>query len=157
DVKKRAGEIADVEKKIEDILDGIRWDIWDKTDEAAPGGKWGMKLSSFGHDVLKARFGQPLPNNGPVLGKIYPGTKYRTHAHHIVMRNGPAGAAAALDESKKILAGFGLKDPDNSSWNLVWAPNRGHTVDYAINVLNALKKAKNAEEAKAALRDQAAQ
>ncbi len=80
------------------------------------------------------------------------------------MRNGPANSPTARDAvklSREILEEVGI-DPDgtkkgpDSRWNLVWAPNRGHSKDYATNVLNALCKVRHDKEGiKEVLRQQA--
>ncbi len=96
-----------------------------------PEGKYGSLLVRHGTDALNATY----------MGRTWQNTNYLTHAHHIVMRHGPknadAEAAAAVAESHTILGVFGI-DLDSKE-NLVWAPNRGHSVDYAKNVRTVLK------------------
>jgi len=46
-------------------------------------------------------------------------------------------------------------NPDTGRENLVWAPNRGHTIIYAQNVLNALRTATTKREAALILKQQA--
>lgn len=63
----------------------------------------------------------------------------RIHAHHIVMRNGTSAQGQNLAKIKGILKEYGLFDPshgtDHMPWNLIWAPNRGHSNNYVRNVL----------------------
>ena len=72
----------------------------------------------------------------------------KMHAHHIVMRNGPAYSQQARDDvaaSKAILKRtLGINDTDTAWQNLVWAPNfsgGNHTPDYAKAVRYYLEQA----------------
>lgn len=62
------------------------------------------------------------------------------HAHHIVFRNGPAGAKEYIEDSQRILREAGI-DPIYSIENFVWAPNKNHTIDAARAVNEALNEA----------------
>ncbi len=61
------------------------------------------------------------------------------HGHHIVYRNGPAAARQYTRDSQSILAKYNIDM--HGSENLVWAPNRGHTVDAARLLNQALREA----------------
>lgn len=105
--------------------------------QTLPTGTYGSLLVRHGTDALNKTF----------PGAIWENTSYLTHAHHIVMRHGPknAKAADAVAKSKAILRKWGI-DIDSRE-NMVWAPNRGHTVDYAENVWLALQDADSRDEA----------
>ena len=64
----------------------------------------------------------------------------RPHAHHIVFKEGSELAKPILAKSKAILESHGI-DWLKGKENLVWAPNRGHSVENAIRVLDALEDA----------------
>ena len=70
------------------------------------------------------------------------------HAHHVVMKGKFLSwnatslgrrALKALDKSREILRKHGI-DPVYGLENLHWAPNRGHTRQYAIDVFEQLNK-----------------
>ena len=66
----------------------------------------------------------------------------RAHAHHIVFKEGSELSKPILAKSKAILESHGI-DWLMGRENFVWAPNRGHSVENAIRVLDALEDANN--------------
>ena len=69
------------------------------------------------------------------------------HAHHIVMKstNESWTSEQGQEANKAILDSQALLEKHNIDWyagpeNLVWAPNTGHTQEYAISVWNDLDK-----------------
>jgi hypothetical protein len=64
----------------------------------------------------------------------------RPHAHHIVFKKGAKAMQPYLKESRKILKKYRI-DPLKGLENLVWAPNKNHTVKAAKAVRDALVKA----------------
>lgn len=64
----------------------------------------------------------------------------RPHLHHIVYRKGPKGARTYTRDSQRILRKYGI-DPEMDPANWIWAPNRGHTIDAARLLNQALRKA----------------
>ena len=83
----------------------------------------------------------------------------KTHAHHIVMKNGDIGQSGAVSsflarsilwtENAKLTGGkAGVLNPITGKWNFVWAPSWGHSEKYAEDVLNRLKKVKNEGDTK---------
>jgi hypothetical protein len=90
--------------------------------------RWDDHLASFPEgDAL----GRPYP------GKRIPGAQQDTHAHHIVMKGKDYPGVA---ESQLILEKYDI-DWYSGRENLIWAPNVGHTQDYAWEVYLALKRA----------------
>nr|WP_269475111.1 AHH domain-containing protein [Haemophilus parainfluenzae] len=66
----------------------------------------------------------------------------RPHAHHIVFQKGPAAAKKYIADSQRILREAGI-NPKYGIENLVWAPNKNHTVAAAKKVNEALRDAVN--------------
>ena len=65
----------------------------------------------------------------------------RPHGHHIVFKEGPPGPIRdVVNESKEILERNGL-DWYTGRDNLIWAPNRGHSLANAEAVRDALRAA----------------
>ena len=65
---------------------------------------------------------------------------YRPHAHHIVFKEGSEATKSVIAQSKAILEEHKI-DWLHGRENLVWAPNRGHSVENAVRVLEALQDA----------------
>lgn len=64
------------------------------------------------------------------------------HAHHILEVNGRPGEHRALiREGQDILRSYDI-DPLQGGENLVWAPNKGHTLSAAKDLVDELKNAK---------------
>ncbi|MEK9495292.1 AHH domain-containing protein [Photorhabdus sp. P32] len=65
---------------------------------------------------------------------------WRPHAHHIVFQKGPTAAKPYIKDSQRILREAGI-DPKYGIENLVWAPNKNHSVEAAKKVNDVLKEA----------------
>ena len=74
------------------------------------------------------------------LGVPKPTDMYRPHAHHIVFKEGSEATKSVIAQSKAILEEHKI-DWLHGRENLVWAPNRGHSVENAVRVLEALQDA----------------
>ena len=64
------------------------------------------------------------------------------HAHHIVFKEGRGKMKKVLGESKEILERYNI-DWLKGIENLMWAPNKGHSLKNAEKVRDALKAADN--------------
>jgi len=70
-----------------------------------------------------------------------PADMERPHGHHIVFKEGPPGPIRDMvDESKAILERHGI-DWYTGADNLIWAPNRGHSLANATQVRDMLAAA----------------
>ncbi|WP_275368454.1 RHS repeat-associated core domain-containing protein [Xenorhabdus bovienii] len=85
------------------------------------GGSWGKYLTKL-------------------TGTTPPPGMWRPHAHHIVFQKGPAAAKEFIKDSQRILREAGI-DPKYGVENLVWAPNKNHSVEAAKKVNDVLKEA----------------
>lgn len=74
------------------------------------------------------------------LGVPKPLDMENAHAHHIVFKQGSSAAKPILDKSKAILEAHGI-DWLKGKENLIWAPNKGHSLENATRVLEALQDA----------------
>ena len=85
-----------------------------------------------------------LENWGDYLRRISgtepPPGMVNPHAHHIVFKVGHPNQQGVLNQSKAILKKHGI-DYLHGVENLVWAPNKNHSLKAAERVLEALKKA----------------
>ncbi len=92
-------------------------------------------LGEVGEDVDWGAYLKKLIGVGP------PADMDRPHAHHIVFKNGRGKEMRkVLKESKAILEKHGI-DWLKGKENLVWAPNKNHSIKAATTVRDALKKA----------------
>ena len=102
--------------------------------------KQGLKAIDAG------KMSKATPGWGEYFAKLS-GTKpppgmVRPHAHHIVFQKGPAAAKKYIADSQRILREAGI-NPKYGIENLVWAPNKNHTVAAAKKVNEALRDAVN--------------
>lgn len=74
------------------------------------------------------------------LGVPKPLDMENAHAHHIVFKQGSSAAKPILDKSKAILEAYNI-DWLKGKENLIWAPNKGHSLENATRVLEALQDA----------------
>lgn len=70
----------------------------------------------------------------------HPSWMQQAHGHHVVFKQGSKATREYVDQSKKILEHFDI-DWLHGKENLIWAPNRGHTVANAREVLSRLTDA----------------
>ena len=86
-----------------------------------------------------------------LIGVGPPSTMKRPHAHHIVFKAGRGKEMkAVLADSKAILEKHGI-DWLKGKENLVWAPNKNHSIKAAKAVRDALQKADKLPNAKEAV------
>ena len=75
-----------------------------------------------------------------MLGPAPEGMK-NPHRHHILEANGrPGEHRAIVREGQDILRSYDI-DPLQGVENLVWAPNKGHTIAPAQNLVDDLRTA----------------
>ena len=96
-------------------------------------------------------------NWGNLLKKLTgvgpPSGMKRPHAHHIVFKQGRGREMKkVLADSKEILEKHGI-DWLKGKENLVWAPNKNHSIKAAKTVRDALQKADKLPNAKGAVID----
>jgi hypothetical protein len=81
------------------------------------------------------------PEIEDVMGSAPDGMRY-AHRHHILDVNGQPGPQRALvREGQGVLREYGI-DPMHGAENLVWAPNRGHTIANTEALVRDLQTAK---------------
>ncbi len=97
-----------------------------------PAGSWG--------DRARALYGDP------------PSWMTRPHGHHVVFKKGSAATKPYIDQSQAILRHFGI-DPVHGPANLIWAPNKAHSVANAREVLSRLTEAARSGGGRQAVED----
>ncbi|HEY1191867.1 MAG TPA: PKD domain-containing protein [Gemmata sp.] len=154
-------KLRDLEKQLDELETKVIKELqtalqttWTYTNEPLtpePSNGWNGWLESLDRDALGRA--KPASANGN-----YPGTNFKLHAHHIVLKDGndQARTADASFVARQILWRYvqnvnnrtELLNPYWGRGNLAWAPNWSHTNDYAGDVLNELLIVKDQGPAK---------
>ncbi|WP_058910611.1 RHS repeat-associated core domain-containing protein [Entomohabitans teleogrylli] len=103
-----------------------------------------MQFRKQGYSALDAaKLSRTMGSWGDYFAKLSgtnaPINMIRAHAHHIVFQKGPAAARKFIEDSQRILREAGI-DPKYGIENLVWAPNKNHTIAAAQKVNEVLRE-----------------